>query len=243
MKTLLVDDDPDHLDLLGYRLRRDGHTVVSAIDGLQAIQRWEKERPDIILLDVTLPKLGGVEVCRRLRHDYDCHTPIILLTAKDEDDDVLQGLRAGADDYVSKPFSPKVLIARMQAVLRRTSRGDVQHVPGNLKIGDLVLDPQAYAVTRSDRAVGLTRLEFRILYILAMNPNRIIPYSRLVEYVWGYDGGDANLLKTHICHIRQKLELSTAQGMEIKAMPGVGYGLSANQVREPAPPLPQAAVH
>src|SRR4051794_35738786 len=225
MKVLLVDDDADHLDLLSYYLRRDGHAVVVATDGLQAIERYEAEHPDFILLDVTLPKVGGFEVCRRLRRERGCRTPIILLTARDDEEDVLQGFRVGADDYVAKPFSAKQLAARMQAILRRAGEADAGRGEPSLELGDLALDPQAHAATRAGRAVELTRLEFRILYLLAMNPGRTIPYARLVEYVWGYDGGDANLLKTHFCHIRRKLGPS-ARHLEIRVMPGVGYGLA-----------------
>jgi len=224
LKVLIADDDADLLDLMAYALRREGYTVLAAINGQQALQRYEAETPDILLLDVTMPKLNGFEVCRRIRRE--ATTPIIMLTARDEEEDIVRGLQLGADDYVVKPFSAKQLMARMKAVLRRY-RTDGYHEPvSQLRVGDLVLDLQAYQATKAGKLVQLTPLEFRILYMLAMNEGRVIPYSRLVEYVWGYDSGDANLLKTHICHIRKKLGLTTEQPGGMRAVAGVGYSLA-----------------
>ncbi len=224
MKVLIAEDDVELLDLLTYALRREGYGIVGAIDGQQALNRMESDEPDFVLLDVNLPKLNGFEVCRHIRNKS--NVPIIMVTGLDEEEHVLRGLRVGADDYVTKPFSAKELSARMRAVLRR-SQSHPNHEPqSELRIGDLVLDLQSHEARRGDRAVQLTRLEFRIIYILAMNPGRVIPYSRLVEYAWGYDGGDSSLLKTHICHIRDKLCLSTERD-GIRAVPGVGYSLAA----------------
>ena len=223
MKVLLVDDDPDLLDLMAYALRREGYTVLAAIDGQQALQRWEAEQPDIVLLDANLPKLNGWEVCRRIRHGG--QTPIIMLTAQDEEEDVVRGLTLGADDYVTKPFSAKQLSARMKAVLRRSKTDAYRQSVAELKVGDLHLDLQSHEATKGGKQVQLTPLEFRILYLLAMNEGRVIPYSRLVEYAWGYDGGDSSLLKTHICHIRKKLGMPADGKGGIKAVPGVGYSL------------------
>ncbi len=225
MKVLIVDDDADLLDLMTYALRRDGYNVLAAIDGKQALHRFETENPDIVLLDVNLPKINGFEVCRRIRHDGD--TPLIMLTARDEEEDIVRGLQLGADDYVTKPFSVKQLTNRMKAVLRRTAANRFQQPVSLLEVDGLVLDLQSYEATKGGQAIQLTPLEFRILYMLAMNQGRVIPYSRLVEYAWGYDSGDANLLKTHICHIRKKLGFTTAPGGGIKAVAGVGYSLVA----------------
>jgi DNA-binding response OmpR family regulator len=223
MKVLVVDDDVDLLDLMTYALRRDGYTVFAAIDGQQGVDRWEAERPDIVLLDVTLPKLNGFEVCRRIRQES--ATPVIMLTARDEEEDVVRGLNLGADDYITKPFSAKQLVARMKAVLRRCQNDPYRQAVSELRVGDLVLDLQSHETLQAGEPVKVTPLEFRILYMLAMNANRVIPYSRLVEYAWGYDSGDANLLKTHICHIREKLGLPLEARTGIKAVPGVGYRL------------------
>jgi len=224
LKVLIADDDADHLDLMAYALRREGYTVLAAINGQQALQRYEAESPDILLLDVTMPKLNGFEVCRRIRRE--AATPIIMLTARDEEEDVLRGLQLGADDYVVKPFSAKQLIARMKTVLRRCRTNGYHEPVSGLRVGNLVLDLQSYQVTKAGQVVQLTPLEFRILYMLAMNEGRVIPYSRLVEYAWGYDSGDANLLKTHICHIRQKLGMTTEQPGGVRAVAGVGYSLA-----------------
>ncbi len=223
MKVLVIDDDVDLLDLTTYALRREGYTVLAAVDGAQALHRWESENPDIILLDVNLPKLNGFEVCRRIR--LESETPIILLTARDDDEDIVRGLQLGADDYVTKPFSAKQLLARMKAVMRRCQTNSYQQVASELRVGDMVLDLQSHETIKAGQPVVLTPLEFRLTFILAMNPNRVVPYSRLVEYAWGYDTGDANLLKTHICHVREKLDMPTQAKTGIKAVPGVGYRL------------------
>jgi DNA-binding response OmpR family regulator len=179
VKVLVVDDDADLLDLMTYALRREGYSVLTAIDGQQALQRWETEHPDIVLLDGNLPKLDGFEVCRRIRHG--AKTPIIMLTARDEEADVLRGLQVGADDYVTKPFSAKLLTARMKTVLRRCQSDPFRQAVSEVRVGDLVLNLQSHEVTKGDKPVQLTPLEFRILYLLAMNSGRVIPYSRLVE--------------------------------------------------------------
>jgi DNA-binding response OmpR family regulator len=224
MKVLLAEDDSDLLDLLTYALRREGYTVLSAMDGSQALKRWEAEPPDIVLLDANLPKTDGYEVCRRIRHDG--KVPVIMLTARDEEEDILRGFRLGADDYITKPFSARQLIARMTAVLRRSQADPYRQVSREVRIGDVLLDLQSYSVKAHDREIQLTPLEFRILYLLGVNEGRVIPYSRLVEYAWGYEGGDSSLLKTHICHIRQKLNLSAGKNGGIRAVPGVGYSLA-----------------
>jgi DNA-binding response OmpR family regulator len=224
MKVLVAEDDADLLDLLTYALRREGYTVMSAMDGQQALKRWEDDTPDIVLLDANLPKVDGYEVCRRVRHGGT--TPVIMLTARDEEEDVLRGFRLGADDYITKPFSAGQLAARMKAVLRRSQADPYRQPTREVKIGDVVLDLHSYSVKAQDKEIQLTPLEFRILYLLGVNEGRVIPYSRLVEYAWGYDGGDSSLLKTHICHIRQKLNLSAGKNGGIRAVPGVGYSLA-----------------
>lgn len=224
MKVLIVDDDADLLDLTGYALRREGFTVVQAVDGEQAMQRWEREEPDLVLLDANMPKLNGFEVCRRIRQTST--TPVIMLTARDDEEDILQGLELGADDYVTKPFSAKQLIARIKAVIRRCQGDPYRQPVSELKAGDLVLDLQSHEARKAGVIVQLTPLEFRLLYMLAMNEGRVIPYDRLVEYAWGYDGGDSSLLKTHMSHIRSKLGLTGNGPGSIRAIPGVGYSLS-----------------
>ena len=224
MKVLVVDDDADLLDLTSYALRREGFTVIPASDGQQAVQRWESETPDLVVLDANMPKMNGFEVWRKIRQGS--ATPVIMLTARGDEADVLQGLQLGADDYVTKPFSAKQLVARMRAVLRRCQADPYRQPVSQLSVGDLTLDLQSHEALKGGEPVQLTPLEFRILYMLAMNEGRVIPYARLVEYAWGYDGGDSSLLKTHISHIRSKLRMFGDGPGGIKAVPGVGYSLA-----------------
>jgi DNA-binding response OmpR family regulator len=214
-----------------YALRREGYDVISAADGLQAIDRVRTELPDIIVLETQLPKLNGFEVCRRIRHAYE--VPIIMLSARADEHDILRGLQLGADDFVAKPFSLKQLAARMETILRRCRQDSYRRTASEVRAGDLVLRLQSYEVLRGGEAVQLTPLEFRILYLLAMNEGQVIPYGRLVDYAWGYEGGDASLLKTHICHIRSKLGLPSEGEGSIRALATVGYSLVKRRA-EPA---------
>jgi len=224
VKVLVVDDDADLLDLTAYALRREGFTVIQALDGEQALQKWERDEPDLVLLDANMPKLNGFEVCQKIRQAST--TLVIMLTARDDEEDILQGLELGADDYVTKPFSAKQLIARIKAVIRRCQGDPYRQPVSELTAGDLVLDLQSHEARKGGAVVQLTPLEFRLLYMLAMNEGRVIPYDRLVEYAWGYDGGDSSLLKTHMSHIRSKLGLTGSGPGSIRAIPGVGYSLS-----------------
>ncbi len=228
MKVLVAEDDRDLLDLLSYWFGRGGYTLVPATDGEQAVQRWRTHEPDLLLLDINLPKLNGFEVCRRVREDS--ATPVIMLSARTDEADILRAFQLGADDYVTKPFSPKQLQARMQAVLRRTQSDKYTQVVSTLRVGDLELDVQTYAVTMAGESTQLTPLEFRILFMLAMNAGRLVPYARLVEYAWRFDpeldGQDANLLKSHVSHIRRKLGLPNQQQLDIQAVSRVGYRLT-----------------
>jgi len=230
MKALLVDDDRDLLDVMTYAFRREGYEVTGATDGLQALDRLRADEPDIVVLDVRLPRLNGFEVCRRIRHASE--VPIIMVTSRSEEHDVLRGLQLGADDYVTKPFSLKQLAARMETVLRRCKTDPYRRAMSTVRAGDLELSLQSYEVTRGTMSVQLTPLEFRILYLLAMNEGQIIPYARLVDYAWGYEGGDANLLKTHICHVRQKLGLPLEGPGSIRALATVGYSLVKQKVAQ-----------
>jgi len=223
MKVLIVDDDRDLLDVMTYALRRDGYEVLGAADGLQALDRVRSELPDIVILDVRLPQLDGFEVCRRIRHMSE--VPIIMLSARTEEADILRGLQLGADDYVTKPFSLKQLAARIETIMRRCRVDQFRRAASEVRAGNLVLRLQSYEAICDGVAVQLTPLEFRILYMLAMNEGQIIPYARLVDYAWGYEGGDASLLKTHICHIRRKLRLPLEGEGAIRSLPTVGYSL------------------
>jgi two-component system OmpR family response regulator len=223
MKVLLVDDDHDLLDVMTYALRREGYEVIGAADGRQGLARLEAEAPDIVVLDVRLPDLSGFEVCRLIRHESEI--PIIMLSGRAEEEAILRGLRQGADDYMTKPFSLKQLAVRMETILRRCRSDQDRRPVSEVRAGDLTLSLQTHEVTQGGTPVRLTPTEFRILYMLALNEGQIIPYARLVDYAWGFEGGDANVLKTHICHIRRKLGLPLKGEGSLQSLPTVGYGL------------------
>jgi DNA-binding response OmpR family regulator len=221
---VLVEDEQSIGALVRSYLEREGYQVVWVRSGEEALTEITRHPVRLIVLDVGLPGVDGFDVCRQIRGRST--VPIIMLTARDEEEDVLHGFRVGADDYVNKPFSAKQLAARIKSVLRRAQADPYRQPVREVKVGDVRLDLQSYSVTSGDRQIQLTPLEFRILYLLGVNEGRVIPYSRLVEYAWGYEGGDSSLLKTHICHIRQKLNLSAGKNGGIRAVPGVGYGLA-----------------
>ncbi|CAA9578386.1 MAG: hypothetical protein AVDCRST_MAG18-2815 [uncultured Thermomicrobiales bacterium] len=223
MKVLLADDDADLLDVTVYALRREGFDVIVATDGARAIRRWEQDRPDLVILDVNMPQCSGVEVCRRIREVGT--TPVILLTGRNGEEEIVEGFGAGADDYVTKPFSPRQLALRIRALWRRAANGAPEPVR-ELRVGPLVLDAESHDVRLDDRPIQLTPIEFRLLYILAANSGRVVTTPQLVDYAWGYDGGDGTLLKTHVSHIRKKLQLPQGELGEIRAIPRVGYRLT-----------------
>jgi DNA-binding response OmpR family regulator len=234
MKVLLVDDDIDLLDVTSYALRREGFNVIVATDGMQAIQRWETDRPDIVVSDITMPRMNGLELCQRIRHDST--TPVILLTALNSEEQIVQGFQVGADDYVTKPFSPRQLAMRIRAVWRRGSTVGEPEPVRQLRVGDLMLDVETHEVIHHGQEIPLTPLEFKLLHILAANAGRVVTATRLVDYAWGYDGGDVSLLKTHISHIRKKLDLPQSDIGDIRAVARVGYRLmqdSAAPARTP----------
>jgi DNA-binding response OmpR family regulator len=209
---------------MAYALRRAGHEVITAGDGQQALDHLQADHPDIVLLELKLGRLTGFEVCRRI--GLESEVPIIVVSSSHEEPDVLRALRLGADDYVTKPFSLQELAARMETVARRCRRGATERADRTVEAGDLELYLQSYEVTRGGgEPVQLTPLEFRILHLLAMNEGQIIPYARLVDHAWGYEGGDASLLKTHVCHLRAKLGLPLTGAGAIRSLATVGYSL------------------
>jgi len=221
VKILVVDDDRELRDLIGFVLRGAGYAIVEAGDGPDAVRQHAAERPDVVILDVNLPGFDGFEVCRRIR--IDARTPVMMLTVRGEEADQIRGLDLGADDYLAKPFSPNALIARVRALLRRA--GADSSAP--LAAGAIVLDPDLQTVSVAAAAkVRLTNLEFRLLQFLVSTPNRTIAPERLSRQVWGHRStGDRQLLKQLVHRVRQKIELDPADPRYLKTVSGVGYRL------------------
>ena len=239
IKILLVEDDPDMLDLTAYVLRRERFVVAEAADGAQALRRWKADRPDIVVLDLGLPSLDGFEVLRRLREDGD--TPVLVVTGRRDAQDILRAFNLGTDDFIPKPYEFRELIARIRAILRRSKLTPAQDAEPRLQLDGLILDPQTYEVTWQDACVRLTPTEFRILYLLATNPGRVVPASRMYTYVWGSQGGDANALRSHISHLRRKLEACGDSPGSIASVPAVGY-IFKRTVATGAAPSPKLTV-
>ncbi len=217
---LVIDDEPKIVKLARDYLVKGGFRVVAAADGPTALAQARHERPDLIVLDLNLPGLDGLDVCRALRRESD--VPIIMLTARAEEADRLIGLELGADDYITKPFSPRELVARVRAVLRRV-RGGVQP-PAVVRAGDLAIDLHAHRVTRGGETVALTRIEFKLLATLAQNPGQAFTRDQLVAHLHGvtYEGFDRSV-DSHIKNLRRKLEPDPIEPRYIQTVYGVGY--------------------
>ena len=222
MSILIVEDDRDLTDVLAYLLRREGHEVNIAYDGATALTLWQDSDPQLILLDIDLPRLNGWEVCTQVRED--ARTSIIMLTGSDGDDNIVRGLELGADDYVTKPFSPRQLLARIRAVMRRTSSSRPQVPEQLLRVADLTLDGRWRRVRRGDQEVSLTKLEFRLLHDLALHAGQMMTYRYIIDKVWGYEGqNDASLIKGHIRNLRRKLGPAPDGQQYIETVHGTGY--------------------
>jgi len=222
MKILVVDDDRVLADVVAFTLRREGFEVIQAYDGESALRRWSEEIPDLIVLDINLPKMNGFEVCQRIRQQSD--TPIIMLTVRSEEDDIIQGLEIGADDYIPKPFSPRQLVARAHAVLRRVGKVSP---PTILEVGDLILDLNRREVAIGQgEGISLTRLESRLLEYLIVNSGHVLTSETIIEHVWGPEGGDRDMLRQVVHRLRNKIEPDPSQPIYIETVPGVGYGLT-----------------
>jgi len=218
-RILVVDDDVKTVDLVRLYLQRDGYEVLAAYDGIEALRLARQSCPHLIVLDLMLPDIDGLEVCRILRHESD--VPIIMLTAKTTDQDKVTGLGIGADDYVTKPFSPKVLVARVRAVLRRLpgERG-----PEEIRRGELTMNFTRHEAWLAGKPLNLTRVEFKILWVLAKEPGRVFSRANLVEEALGYDfEGFDRTIDVHILNLRRKLEPDPTHPRYIKTVYGVGY--------------------
>lgn len=231
MKILVVDDDLELLGLIGFALRQAGYLVIEANDGNKALETFDAELPDLVLLDVNLPGMNGFEVCRHIREKS--ATPIMILTVRSSEEDEVMGLDLGADDYLTKPFSPRSLLARVRALLRR---GEAAQTESDLKerfvvTGDLTLDAENQSVTiRDGSPVRLTNLEYRLLQYLQVNAGRTISAERLTSHVWGYQGvGDKQALKQLIHRLRQKIEVNPTDPQYVVTVAGIGYTLQRSE--------------
>ena len=221
---LLVDDEPHIIELASLYLKQDGFRVISAGDGLAALERVAQDNPALMVLDLMLPRLDGWEVCKRVRAESDL--PILMLTARDDDIDKIVGLELGADDYLTKPFNPRELVARIKAILRRAEPRRPREGEAPLRAGTLTVDPARREVRVAGRLVDLRAKEFDLLLALVENQGLVLSREKLLDLVWGFDFyGQTRTVDVHIAHLRAKLAGCTA---EIETVWGVGYKLSAD---------------
>jgi two-component system response regulator RegX3 len=222
--VLVVEDEASFVEALTIGLRREGFEVVVAVDGAEALEMFDRVNPDLVLLDVMLPKISGVDVCRQLRKRT--QVPIIMVTAKGAEIDTVVGLEVGADDYVTKPYRLRELVARMRAVLRRsdTGGGVVTLTPGMVEVGDVRLDPDEHWVSVNGDELNLPLKEFELLHILLANAGRVLPRETLIDRVWGNDYvGDTKTLDVHVKRLRSKIEPDPAFPTRIITIRGLGY--------------------
>jgi DNA-binding response OmpR family regulator len=238
MKILVVDDDQALLSLVSFALRQAGYLPLEAGDAAQALALFQREQPDLVILDVNLPPApagaapgaaaSGFDVLRHIRQTS--RVPVMLLTVRSAEEDEVRGLDLGADDYMNKPFSPRTLLARVRALLRRGNANLAEEEPGGraLQAGDLALDPENQAVRVQDRpATRLTKLEYRLLQYLLVNAGHTLPADRLTQHVWGYRGaGDRQMLKQLVHRLRQKIEHDPAAPEYVLTVSGTGYALA-----------------
>ncbi|MFN2150135.1 MAG: response regulator transcription factor [Anaerolineales bacterium] len=221
MKALIVDDDRVLADVVAFTLRREGFEVIQAYDGVTGLARWAEAQPDLVVLDVNMPKMDGFEVCRRIRAQAD--TPILLLTVRGEEDDIVAGLEIGADDYIVKPFSPRQLVARAKAILRRAGG---QPTLTEIINGDLVFAPAKREVILApgEKPIALTPLESRLLECLLLNAGQVLTFDTIIDQVWGAGGADRDMLRQLVRRLRAKIEPDSSTPTYVQTVPGLGYG-------------------
>lgn len=227
-KILVVDDEEHICELIKFNLDKNGYKTMTAKDGMEALKKVKKEMPKLILLDLMLPGMDGYDVCKEIRKDNSISSiPIIMITAKGEEFDKVLGLELGADDYITKPFSVRELVARVKAVLRRSKLNseDKYYVFGNLRI-----DLDKHIVVKSDRKVDLTLKEFELLHILIRNKGRVVTRDCLLDKVWGYEYiGETRTVDVHIRHLRQKIEDDDKNPRFIETIRGIGYRFNSGE--------------
>ncbi|MDO4178805.1 MAG: response regulator transcription factor [Phascolarctobacterium sp.] len=229
-KILVADDEQSIREILRIYLENEGYQVIEAEDGADALRKIELDKPDLVLLDVMMPILDGIEVCRQVRKHHDI--PIIMATAKDEDDDRILGLEVGADDYITKPFNNRELMARVKAVLRRSGahEEETKKAKGRVEYEGLIIDIESYTVTAFGKAVTLTTRELELLWHLASNPNKAFSRNQLLETIWGYSYySDTRTVDTHIKRVRQKLNIPAENSWDIETVWGLGYKFTVKE--------------
>ncbi len=220
----VVEDEPSFVEALILGLNREGFSVESAVDGAEALARFDDVNPDLVLLDVMLPKVSGIDVCRQLRKKS--QVPIIMVTAKSAEIDTVVGLEVGADDYVTKPYRIRELVARIRAILRRSSNGDTSALLGSdrIEVDGVSLDPTEHHVTVDEESLTLPLKEFELLHLLLANAGRVLPRDTLIDRIWGHDYvGDTKTLDVHIKRLRGKIEADPANPVRITTIRGLGY--------------------
>lgn len=222
-RILIIEDDRDIVELVRYNLANEGFQVSAAYDGGTGLSTLKKTPPDLLLLDLMLPKLSGLDICREIRKDESlARLPVLMLTARGEEADRVVGLEIGADDYVVKPFSPRELIARVKALLRRAE--PPSESPRIIEVGRLAIDPASYRVSQSGKAVPLSTLEFRLLYYLASRPNRVFSRDQLLDAVWGTDRFvTPRSVDVYVRRLREKIEMDPENPSHLKTVRGAGY--------------------
>ncbi len=222
MAILVVEDELDLSDLISYILRRVGYDIIVALDGDSAVRLWRERDPDLVLLDVGLPRLDGWQVCQTIRSES--NTPIIVVSGLDTEDDMVKGFDLGIEDYVTKPFSPRILQARVRRILSRAAHElPAKAVDAGFSAGDLVIDSHWRTATSGERTVRLTRIEHEVLQELVKHSGQVVPHEDLISRVWGYKGeASSNIVKGHIRGVRLKLDQLGSQAW-IRTVPGVGY--------------------
>ncbi|GGZ30107.1 response regulator transcription factor [Streptomyces poonensis] len=224
-RVLVVEDDPTVAEVVTGYLTRAGYEIAHAADGLAALELTAALRPQLVVLDLMLPGLDGLEVCRRLRAGAGPPVPVVMLTARGEEADRILGLELGADDYLTKPFSPRELVLRVAAVLRRAEAPPPAAAAAALRAGDLAVDPAARRAVRGDRELALTAREFDLLLFLLRHPGQVFSREELLRHVWGWDFGDVSTVTVHIRRLREKVEDDPAAPELISTVWSAGYRL------------------
>ncbi len=225
MKIMIADDDRDMVDMLSYWLQGCGHDVVYVFDGEQAIQRWRETSPDLVILDIQMPKLDGIEVCRQMRTET--HSMILILSAHDHEDNEVCSLELGADDYLRKPFGPRQLQAHIKALMRRSPT--IGKATPVIESGPIRLDATRHEVTRDGITIRLTPIESRLLHLLMSHMGEVFTTEMIIKRVWGYNEvGNSGQVKTHMRHLRQKIEPDPNSPQFVLTVPGAGYTFTAS---------------